>query len=206
MSAADKDAAKTFFKFFDQKMGNADYALTKDEALTGVKDIAERVAFFYKDFNYYWHYFNVDDDQCIKIHELESQIDKAYDTTEEEITNFWIHYYWTHNQITEYYWWWYHKPNGGFDWDGYWNHIPDGPAFGGKPWLFYDQKGDVIPAYMWYLKNECYFSLRTVGNDDKTQSGTCEIEGHKTIKNDFELSDIEWNFASSPEFTSKFLY
>lgn len=206
MGEKEKEASKTFFKFFDQKLGNADYMLSKEEALNGVSILADKVGYFQDEFNYYWHFFNVDDDQCIMINEVKEVIDKAYDVTDEEISNFWIKYYWEHHQVTEYYWWWYKESNGGFNWDGYWNHVPDGPAFDGKAWLFYDQVGDVMPAYMWYIRNQCYFSLMTVGNGDKTQSGTCDIKGHKTIQNDYSITDIAWQFASSTEFSSKFLY
>lgn len=115
--------------------------------------------------------------------------------------------------ITEYYWWIYHLPNGGFDFEGYWNHIPDGVAFGGTEWYFDDPEGTgyTVPAYMWYKNTNCYFSLGFVGNTDPASSGTCKVEGHYTI-GDLQqgivkdVEDIVWYFTSRPEIAYKFYF
>ena len=90
---------------------------------------------FYKELNFYWQFFDVDADGCITVQEVQDQIHKAYDVTDEEIIQYWITYYYTTYGITEHYFWIYYLGNGDFDWEGYNNHIDDGPAFDGAEWL-----------------------------------------------------------------------
>lgn len=64
---------------------------------------------------------------------------------------------------------------------------------------------------MWYLNNQCYFSLGIVGNADPSSSGTCKIEGHYDIGDLTngvvkDVEDIIWYFNSRPEFGYKFYY
>lgn len=71
--------------------------------------------------------------------------------------------------------------------------------------------GYTVPAYMWYLNNECFFSLAYVGNSDPTSSGTCKIEGHYDIGDLTDgivkdVEDIVWYFSSRPEIAYKFYY
>lgn len=71
--------------------------------------------------------------------------------------------------------------------------------------------GYTVPAYMWYLNTECFFSLGYVGNTDPASSGTCKIEGHYDIGDLTngvvkDVEDIVWYFSSRPEIAYKFYY
>ena len=57
---------------------------------------------------------------------------------------------------------------------------------------------------MWYVNSECKFSLNVVGNADASASGECTIEGHKSIGNDWETSEIIFYFSSNPTHAVKF--
>lgn len=182
LEGQEKEAMKAFFKFFDKEVGNEDYAMTMDEAVAGTQHVASKMGVFYADFNFFWQFFDakgVGHDNCVTYPDLRDAIEDAWDVTNDDITEYWINYYWTTYQITEYYWRLYQLGNGGFDWERYWSHTPDGPAFEGVEWLVmggYD--GSVQNAYMWWKSDECYFSLGYVGNSDSYSSGTCTLDGY----------------------------
>lgn len=134
----EKEAMKAFFKYFDKEVGNEDYAMTREEAVMGTQHVAGKIGAFYADFNYFWQFFDaqgVSGDNCVTYPEIRDKIEDAWDVTNDDITNYWIKYYWETYQITEYYWRLYQLGNGGFDWERYWSHTPDGPAFGNVEWL-----------------------------------------------------------------------
>lgn len=112
-------------------------------------------------------------------------------------------------QITEYWFNWYYLGNGYFDWEGYYNHVPDGPAFDGAEWLVLHgdwETGTLMQAFMWYTDNVCYFSLGEPYSESPEFSGTCTIEGHETTTYDYEVTDIIWYFDSAPWESRKFVY
>ena len=41
--------------------------------------------------------------------------------------------------------------------------------------------------YMWFIDDNCHFSLNRFANTEQAVSGVCEIEGHKTIGADHAL-------------------
>ena len=45
---------RSFFQYFDAASGNGDLMLTRDEAIAGTLDLAEKIGYFYEEFNYYW--------------------------------------------------------------------------------------------------------------------------------------------------------
>ena len=196
---------QSFFLYFD----DGDLMLTRDEAIDGLTDLADKIGYFEAEYNYYMSFFDVNDDECIMENELKEVIEDAYDVTEPDINYYWIKYYWQVYSVTEYYWWIYRLPNGGFDWDGYYRHVPDGPAFDGASWLYFDETvGYTQTVYMWYLDTFCFFSLNTVGNSDPSSSGECTIEGHKNLgtyaDGAWETDEIIFYFTADPSHAVKF--
>ena len=61
---------------------------------------------------------------------------------------------------------------------------------------------------MWFMHDDCYFSLDTFNNEDPARSGYCDIPGHKSIGADYDWSIIEVDFVfySESEHTSVGLY
>lgn len=118
--------------------------------------------------------------------------------------------------VTEYYWWLFHLPNGGFDWDGYWNYVPDGPAFDGVEWLILHgdwELGTLNSAFMWWIGGQCYFAIGAPTNTDPAGSGTCTIEGHRTMEYyddgeglEHNVSEIIWYFNNDPAHARTFSY
>lgn len=207
-------AIQTMFKFFELE-GDANYALTREEMEAGMAQMADDVAHFYSEYNYFWNFINLDGDDCVTLPELQTTVISAYDVTEAEITQYWINYYWITYQITEYYWWIYHLPNGGFDFEGYYKHVPDGPAFDGMEWLVVQgdwESGTIYQAFMWYLNNQCYFALSSPDNTDPNSSGTCTVDGHKTVSQyhhgmeEEHVAEIQWYFSSQSEYSFTFGY
>lgn len=101
--------------------------------MDGIKEYVRDLS---SEFNFYWQYFKLSMDECITLPELEEGLGKVNEVTTETITTYWISYYLTKFQITEYWWWVYHLPNGGFDWDGYNRRVADGPAFDGDIYFY----------------------------------------------------------------------
>ena len=91
----------------------------------------------------------MDDDQCIDLPEWEEVIKKTYKI--EEFTTYWINYYWTVFQISEYWWWKYKTGDGGFDWEGFRRRVPDGPAFDGADFLIQTGDGNLQQSWMWFI-------------------------------------------------------
>jgi len=207
-------ATKTFFKWFDLN-GDGNSAITKEEALAGLTQLAGMLSYFYDEFNYYWHFFNdeqmstVEGHGCVTEQEFTFYIEESYHITDQEILNYWINWYWTTYEINEYYFWLYYLGNGYFDWDRYYLHVPDGPAFDGKEWLVLNgdwEGGQLTQAFMWYRDNQCFFSLGAPYNEDPANSGLCTVEGHESIGYGYVLSDIIWYFDASPEHAHTFVY
>lgn len=211
-AGADDDTAtmmRVLFQYFDvmaEEEGTFDYRLTVDEMIAGVNGIKNYVRDLLSEFNFYWHYFDLSMDECISLPEFEEGLGKVTEVTTETITTFWINYYLTTYQITEYWWWVYHLPNGGFDWDGYNRRVADGPALDGNIYFYQNEDSSVSLAYMWFLNNQCYFSLDTFDNADPARSGECAIPGHKTLTYPYDLSHITFNFANNPSHSVEMIW
>ena len=140
---------------------------------------------FYDEFNYYWRFFNgfagdfegtmYNEDpndregECLYLPELQASMMASYDVTNEEIRNYWMDWYYTTYGITTYYFDIYYLGNGEFDFTGYYQHVPDGPAFDGAEWLVLHgdwETGTLMEAFMWFINNQCYFSIGVPGNAD----------------------------------------
>lgn len=65
------EAQRALFQYFDASSGNADFALSRDEAEAGVTDLMSKIGYFYDDYNFYWQFFDKDDDTCVTLEELE---------------------------------------------------------------------------------------------------------------------------------------
>lgn len=67
--------------------------------------------------------------------------------------------------------------------------------------LFQTGQSAVTMAYIWFMHDECYFSLDYFGNEAPSKSGNCEIPGHKSIGFDYEWDQIEvsFEFKNNPE-------
>jgi len=61
---------------------------------------------------------------------------------------------------------------------------------------------------MWFMHDDCYFSLDEFDNDVDSRSGTCAIPGHKSIGSDYDWATIEvdFNLYSQSEHTSHAIY
>lgn len=213
-----------FDLMFGEENGAVDYALGYDEAVAGMLDLQERISYFYDEFNYYWRFFNgfgdsfdgyqIDDNPndaevCLTLPELQSSMAASYDVTDPEIRTYWETWYFETYGITSYYFNWYYMGNGVFDWEGYYRHVPDGPAFDGAMWLTLNgdwTTGILKQAFMWYVDNVCYFSLGEPQNPDTSSSGTCVIEGHETIGYGYNVTDINWYFADTSYADNDFEY
>ena len=179
------EMAQALFIYFDEEgymSGDGDYALSYDEMMNGIAAMGQYLDELNDEFRFYWDYFDFPDsdagdytgsgdyytgsgnDGCVMLEEFEAGLQTMEEVDEEDIINYWIDYYWTTYQITEYYWWIYHTRNGGFDWDGYRVRVQDGPAFDGKPFLYQVGDSAVVPAFMWSMHDDCYFSLDTFDN------------------------------------------
>lgn len=74
MAEGEKRAMKSFFAYFDMLNTDEDdvdgngtedgteFMLTRQEAIDGTEELAYMIGYFYKEFNFYWSYFDVDDD------------------------------------------------------------------------------------------------------------------------------------------------
>jgi hypothetical protein len=165
------------FKYFDF-IGDGTYTVTKPEMINGILDVAGYVAKFHEHFNFYWSFFDIDEDTCVTLPEFEEIIKKVFIVDVTTITNYWINYYWTVFQITEYWWWRYKTADGGFDWEAFRRRRADGPAFNGDSFLFQtadDSFGNVegifTQAFMWFHDDTCHFSLGYFDNMDPASSG-----------------------------------
>lgn len=156
-------------------------------------------------FNIYWDYFDESDDQCVDLPEFKKRIIRTYVLDISEVTSYWINYYWTMFKITETWWWKYKLSDGGFRWEDFRRRVPDGPAFDGAEFVYQSGESTVDHAFMWFMEDQCRFSLGTFGNTDPNMSGDCTIPGHETIGYAGNVTDIIWNFASSPEHEHKML-
>lgn len=146
-------STRTLFKYFEEA-GDGNYAVTFDEALAGITKLAGEVGHFYDEFNYFWNFFDANDDECVSHNEIQDMIEAGYQVSQAEIISYWINYYYTTFGVTEYYWWIFHLPNGGFDWDGYYDYVPDGPAFDGAEWIVLHgdwEDGYLQEAFMWFI-------------------------------------------------------
>jgi len=205
--------ATTLFKYFDVTAsgeGSGDFRLTFDEMASGMNGIGDMVEQFAGEFNFWWAFFDLDGSGCVTLPEFEEGLENQIDIVNREwtITTYWINYYWTTYQITEYWWWKCHAANGGFDWHCYATRVPDGPAFDGKPMLFQTGDGDVTSAYIWWRNDVCHFSLDKFDEEqtDAGRSGSCTIPGHKAIGFDEDLSEVKLNFKNNPEHAVDMIY
>lgn len=117
-------------------------------------------------------------------------------------------YYEAVYRISEYWWYQYKLPNCGFDFDSYLAHPLNGPAFDGKN-LFWQDTSDITaiqPMYVWYNDNACHFSLHDFDNKNPSESGACEIDGHKSIGSDYDLKSISLWFNDDTEHEIKLEY
>lgn len=202
VSQEEQDAMLAFFKYFDNQHGDQDYKLTLEEMNEGIAALAAQIGGFYEEYNFWWDYFNMDNDECVTLEELQTQLRNYYQVTDEDILIYWREHYWILYQVPEDLFYWYYVGNGDFDWDGYRRHIPDGPALDGDEYLLYNDEieGAASVAVMWYLENQCYFSLDEQEITDPLTSGTCTIEGHPTIGDqDSAVTEIIFYFNFAPE-------
>lgn len=186
--------------------GDMNYKMETSEMVAGLLEAASYGRKMYEHFNFYWSQFDSDSDSCVTFPEWEIQIKKTYIITWEEITTYWITYYWTVYQITEYWWWKYKTADGGFDWEGFRRRVPDGPAFGGSDFFYQDSDGNLDQVWMWFMDDQCYFSLTDYGVTNPALSGECSIPGHATMGYPENITDIYWNFNNEPEYTLDFMF
>lgn len=59
---------------------------------------------------------------------------------------------------------------------------------------------------MWYVDQQCYFSIGSRENTDPNHSGTCKVEGHETLGYDYTVTDIIWYFGYNPSHAFTFMY
>lgn len=80
-------------------------------------------------------------------------------------------------QISEFWWWIFREPNCGFDWDGYYARVLNGPAFDGVElfWQTTTSSSEIVPIFMWFIDNRCSFSLYNFNNTEENSSGFCSI-------------------------------
>lgn len=122
--------------------------------------------------------------ECLYLSELQSSMMTAYTVSNDEIREYWEDWYAETYGISSHYFDIYYLGNGEFNFETYFEHIPDGPAFDGAQWLVLDgdwETGTIMQAFMWYIDQQCYFSIGQPGPTDQGD-GTCTLQGHRTVR------------------------
>lgn len=68
-----------------------------------------------------------------------------------------------------------------------------------------------MQAFMWYIDQQCYFSIGQPGPTDQGD-GTCTLQGHRTVRfyeqgeaQEHEVDEIDWLMTGTAH-TDKFIY